>query len=68
MTGKRKFPNRIKELRVKRGLSREYMAAMTKISWGHYVRIENGQTDPSATKLRDLAHVLGCRMEELFKQ
>lgn len=66
MSKRIKFPNRIKQLRLKKGLSREYVAAMTNISWTHYVRIENGKTDPSATKLRDLAKVLDCRVDDLF--
>lgn len=62
-----RFPNRIKELRLKQGLSQEYMAAMARMSWRHYVRIENGQTEPSASKLLNIARVLGHSMEGLLK-
>lgn len=65
MGDKVRFPNRVKELRVKRGMSREYVAAMAEMSWSHLLRIESGKVDPSVTKLRDLARVLRCSIDDL---
>lgn len=67
MSSSVRFPSRIKQLRLKQGLSQEYIAAMARMSWRHYVRIENGQTEPSASKLQNIARVLGYSMEELLQ-
>lgn len=66
MGKKEKYPNRIRRYRLKYGWSQEYVAAAIKMSWRHYVRIEKGETDPSASKLKALADLFGCRMEDLL--
>lgn len=66
MPGRIKFPNRIKQLRIKKGWSQQQTATMADMSWRHYVRIEQGTTDPSAAKLRNIAQVLGCSVDDLY--
>lgn len=68
MTNKVRFPNRVKELRLKQSMSREYLAAMATMSWSHLLRIESGKVDPSVSKLRDLARVLGCSIDDLVQK
>lgn len=61
-----KFPNRLGLLRTKKGWSQEYVAVAVGISLRHYTRIESGFNEPGAAKLRKLAKLFGCTMEELF--
>jgi transcriptional regulator with XRE-family HTH domain len=55
----------IKELRLKKGITQEDLAAMTDISVRTIQRIESGEVDPRAYTLQSIAGALGVEYETL---
>jgi transcriptional regulator with XRE-family HTH domain len=51
----------IKELRVKKGMTQEELAAKTEVSARTIQRIENGEVDPRAYTLQMIARALEAR-------
>ena len=59
---------RIRELREKRGYSRETLAGFAKISDKHLYYIETGKKSPSAYNFLSLANSLGVTMDYLVSE
>ena len=55
----------IKQLRFKKGITQEELAAKTRISVRTIQRIENGEVDPRAHTLQSIATALAVDFEEL---
>ncbi len=60
--------NIIKKLREKAGLKQTDLARMLKIGQSTVAMWETGETMPRTDKLPALAEVLGCTIDELFKE
>ena len=60
--------NRIKQLRVKRGLTLEELASRSELSKGFLSQLERNLTSPSITTLEDITEVLGVSLAEFFKE
>ncbi len=56
----------IKKLRKERGLEQCKLAEMVNVTAGMMSQIERGTKIPSMLLGRDIARVLGCRIEDLF--
>jgi transcriptional regulator with XRE-family HTH domain len=63
----RKLSKRVKELRLKKGLTQEKIAYENDISKGNYSDIENGIGNPSLKTLLKIANSLEISLSELFK-
>lgn len=58
----------IREMRDKRGLSMYKIAQLLgKKSMGHLSQIERGQITPSVTLALQIADILNCKVEDLYK-
>ncbi len=60
------FANRIKELRVRKGLSQEELSEKTGLSLRTIQRIENGETEPRGDSLKRLTASLGVSPDEII--
>ncbi|WP_187441984.1 helix-turn-helix transcriptional regulator [Sutcliffiella horikoshii] len=58
--------NNIKELREDLSLSQKDLARKLKISEYYMNKIENGKENPSVRLAIRMAHILNCRVEDLF--
>ncbi len=67
MTTDETIGQRIRRIRLERGLSQERLAAMTGLSASGISRIESGQRHPLPRTIRDIAHALGVTIEELVR-
>lgn len=56
---------RIKELRISKGYSQEYLAEVAQLSLRTIQRIENAETEPRGDTLNRLAKALGVNISEL---
>lgn len=56
----------IRDLREERGLSPVEMAADLGVSLATIYNWETGKSEPRASMLRDIAELLGVRMEEIY--
>jgi transcriptional regulator with XRE-family HTH domain len=57
---------RIKGLRAQRGITREGLAALARVSVRTIARIEDGQGEPRADTMRAVAEALGVKLGELL--
>lgn len=57
---------RIKELRIRQGLSQDELASQSGLSLRTIQRIENGESDPRGDTLKRLAQALHVSMDELI--
>ena len=57
---------KIKELRKQRKYSQEYFSELIDINPRQVVRIENGESFPTAENLEKIANVFGIKVQELF--
>ncbi|WP_051293172.1 helix-turn-helix domain-containing protein [Olivibacter sitiensis] len=57
---------RIKAMRIKKGLSQEELANMSKLSLRTIQRVENGKTEPRGFTLKRLSEVLEIPMDRLM--
>ncbi|HVC15322.1 MAG TPA: helix-turn-helix transcriptional regulator [Acidimicrobiales bacterium] len=64
-TGTKSLGNRLRELRVSRGIRQEALARAAGVSPSYLSRIEAGQRDPSPPLLAALAHAVGCTTDFL---
>jgi transcriptional regulator with XRE-family HTH domain len=62
---KRRFGQRLRELRQARGLSQEKLAEQADLSVTYVSSLERGRYNPSLRNLMKLARALGCRVEDL---
>ena len=63
---KKELGYRIRKLRESRDFTQENMAAELGITGGAYAKIERGETDPSFTRLHDIADILGVSISNLL--
>jgi len=67
MQGKElRLGERIKEHRIARSLSQAELARMLDVTPSALCQIENNQVHPSLPLLLDLAHTLGCSLDDFF--
>lgn len=57
---------RIREIRERKKLSKEYVATQMEISINDYNKIEIGKVDLKLSKLNKLVKILGTKKSELF--
>ena len=60
------YPNRLKPLRKKLGLSQEGAARRLGISWSMWNKIERGERLPSFRLVLKIADLFGCTVDEIF--
>jgi len=58
---------RLKDLRVKRGLSQYRLADLSKVPRNTIIRIEHGEVDPRISTLNRIAKALGVEVSEFLK-
>lgn len=58
--------NRVKDYRLKKGLSQKELAFLVKISKSHLGRIEKGEGSPSLKTAVRIAKALDCTLDDLF--
>jgi transcriptional regulator with XRE-family HTH domain len=61
-----KVSERIRKIRVIKGLTQENVAEEMGISHGAYAKIERGETDPNTSRLHDIASVLKVNVTDFF--
>lgn len=61
-----KIGNKIKELRIQKGLTQEELADRAELSKGFISQLERDLTSPSIASLTDLLQCLGTNLEEFF--
>lgn len=61
------FGNRIKELRLKTGLSQEKFAYSIEMDRTYYASVEAGKRNISICNIKKIADGLNISLEELFK-
>jgi len=64
---KKAIGTRIRKLRVSKDLKQDNMATELDITAGAYAKIERGETDPSATRLIQIAKILGVEVGYFFQ-
>ncbi len=65
---KKAIGTRIRKLRVSKEYTQDNMAAELEITAGAYAKIERGETDPSATRLIQIAEILGVEVAWFFNE
>ena len=58
--------NRIRELRLSRGMEQAQLAALVGVRRETIGRLEKGQYNPSLKLAMDIAHVFGLTVEDIF--
>jgi transcriptional regulator with XRE-family HTH domain len=61
------FGRRVRELRTKRGLSQEQLAARADLHWTYVSSIERGRRDPGLRAVARLATALGVTFSDLVR-
>jgi transcriptional regulator with XRE-family HTH domain len=64
---KKQIGYRIRKIRESKDFSQENVAADLNITAGAYAKIERGETDPSATRLIEIASILGVDVTAFFQ-
>lgn len=62
----RKIGDRIRELRIKSGLSQEELAFRASLSFNYIGKVERGERNIKFDKLVRIIHTLGISLEEFF--
>lgn len=57
---------KMKQLRISKGLSQEDVAKLLGVSQVFYYYVESGTRIPSVPVLKQLATVLGCKVDDLL--
>ena len=60
--------SRIRQLRIKNGLTLQELASRTELTKGYLSQLENNLTTPSLTTLEDICEALGTNMSRFFAQ
>ncbi|MBR5048776.1 MAG: helix-turn-helix domain-containing protein [Erysipelotrichaceae bacterium] len=60
--------NRVKQLRVKSGLTLEELASRTELTKGFLSQLERNLASPSIATLEDIVRVLGVSLADFFKE
>lgn len=63
-----KIGNRLKELRIQKGLTQEELAGRAELSKGFISQLERDLTSPSIATLMDILQVLGSDIRDFFKE
>lgn len=63
-----KIGNKIKELRIQKGLTQEELADRAELSKGFISQLERDLTSPSIATLMDILQVLGSDLREFFQE
>ena len=58
--------NRIRNIRMQRGLSQEQLAEAVGVGTAHISHIETGNSTPSLRTMVDIINALGCSADELL--
>lgn len=66
MEMKRKFGNRLRELRIQKGYTQEKLSESIGIQPENYSRIENGLAFPKPENIEKISNVLNIEIAELF--
>jgi transcriptional regulator with XRE-family HTH domain len=66
LTGERRYPNRLRELRERHGLSQQAVAAAAAMSGAYYGALERGDKRINADTAERLAVALGCAAGDLL--
>src|SRR4051812_6753529 len=61
-----KVSERIRKIRVIKGLTQENVADEMGISHGAYAKIELGETDPNTSRLQEIASALKVKVTDFF--
>lgn len=59
---------KIKELRLEKGLTQKYLADVLGVDQSAVTKWETGVALPTADKLPKLAQLLGCTIDELYQE
>ena len=62
-----KFANRIKKLRLEKGLSQEKFALKIEMDRTYYASVEAGKRNISLKNIKKIADGFGMTLEELFR-
>jgi molybdate-binding protein/DNA-binding XRE family transcriptional regulator len=62
----RRFRSRLRELRARAGLQQRELAARVGVSRQALSAVEAGDAVPATSVALELAHILGCRVEDIF--
>lgn len=57
--------SKIKEARIKRGWTQEYLAGIVGCSRGHLIRVENNDENLSLKLAKKIAYALGLKIEDI---
>ena len=63
-----KIGNRLKELRIQKGLTQEELAGRSELSKGFISQLERDLTSPSIATLVDILQCLGTDLQEFFSE
>ncbi len=63
-----KFGERIKQLRLDKGISQEKFAISIDMDRTYYASVENGKRNISIVNIEKIAKGLGVSLEELFRE
>jgi putative transcriptional regulator len=58
--------NRLKEVRLEKGLSQKDLALLLEITPSYLNKIERGKQDPRVSLAVRIATILDCRVEDIF--
>lgn len=64
---KRRFGDRLREVRTSRGLSQESLAHLAGVHRTYVGSVERGQQNVSLTNIHELAEALGIEVADLFR-
>ena len=65
---KKQVTDKIRKLRVEKGLSQDNVAFELGLSHSSYSKIERGETDPNLSRLFQLAKILGVGIIDFFTE
>lgn len=63
-----RFGKKIKQLRLKKGISQEKFAISIDMDRTYYASVENGKRNISILNIEKIANGLGVTLEELFRE
>ena len=63
---KTKLGKRIRELRIKKNFTQEFLAEKINISPANYSRIENGNSYPKPENIEKICKILNVKVKDLF--
>ena len=61
-----KLGNKIKDIRLKKGITREELSMLAMVNYTALMNIENGKSNPKLETLHRISIFLGVKLKELF--